>query len=87
MYRKQILYVALISMKYLFNLEHEIGEQLLIVFILSFVCMKQVIIETAHNTALHIEEVTTFIKYLFSCMKEQMHQKNTYGLQVLHLNS
>ncbi|MDR3680422.1 MAG: hypothetical protein P4L41_10690 [Flavipsychrobacter sp.] len=87
MNQKHIAYIALISMKYLFNLEHEISEQLFIVFVLSIVCLKQMVFETVHNINLQIEETATFIKYSIGCMKEQMHNKNNnYQLQTQHVN-
>ncbi len=87
MNQKHIAYIALISMKYIFNLEHEISEQLFIFFVLSIVCLKQLVFETVHNINLQIEEATTFVKYSIRCMKEQMHNKNdNYQLQAQHIN-
>lgn len=87
MYQKQITYIALISLKSLFNMEHEISEQLLIVGILSMVCMKQVISEVAKNFTLQVEEAATFVKYAICCMKEQMrNSENNYKLQAQHLH-
>jgi|GEM_PF-3871435 len=80
MYQKQILYAAVVSIKYLFNIEHEISEQLLIVFLLSLVCIRQIVAEFAHNTRLQIEETGTFIKYAVACVKEQLHNNDNFNI-------
>ncbi len=80
MNQKHLLYAAIVSIKYLFNIEHEISEQILIIFLLSLVCIRQIMAEFAHNTALQIEETGTFIKYAVTCVKEQLHNNNNINI-------
>ena len=76
MYKRQIAYLAMIGIKFFFNLEHELSEQIFIISLLFLVCFKQVIFEVLQKINFFLDEGSSYIKYSVECLIEQSNQKN-----------
>lgn len=83
MYRKQIVYVAMVSMKFFFNLDHYIVDQIFLIAFLSIASFKSVIGQVVKQMA---EQLHRMKGYVIALKNHLQHEQEVQGYSLLHLN-
>ncbi|MBS1688846.1 MAG: hypothetical protein JSS96_08995 [Bacteroidetes bacterium] len=83
MYRKQIVYVAMVSMKFFFNLDHYIVDQIFLIAFLSVASFKNIIGQFVKHT---IEQMHRVKGYVIVLKNHLQHQQDTQEYSLLHLD-
>lgn len=83
MYRKQIAYVAMVSMKFFFNLDHYIVDHIFLVAFLSIICFKIIITQFFQQI---LEQWHRAKGYLTALKEHLQHRHAIQEYSMLHVD-
>jgi len=83
MYRKQIVYVAMVSMKFFFNLDHYIVDQIFLIAFLSIASFKSIIGQVVKQMA---EQLHRMKGYVIALKNHLQHEQEAQRYTLIHLN-